>query len=250
MVSSPLKTNQILSPIRKWAWLFILLVAFGGLWYPRFGLLIIPVMVILTFLSFFTGKFWCGNLCPHGSFFDSILSTLSPKRKIAGFFKSKITIAIAFTWFMAMIVIRLIKVFSIWGAFNFYDKLGTVFVMNYLMVTIIGSLLALLVSPRTWCSICPMGTMQLLMYKLGKTVKLNKKTDKKISITDQAKCYSCAKCSRVCPMQLTPHLEFTLKNQFDDEKCIRCSFCVYNCPAGILRLKTDKTGRFSHSNSC
>lgn len=229
--------KQIFSPVQKWGWLFILVVAIGGLWYPKLGLLMIPVMSALMLISFFTGKFWCGNLCPHGSLFDSILSPICPNKRIGSFFKSKITIIIAFTGFVGLIIIRVSQVFKQWGAFDFYDKLGTIFVTNYLVVTIIGSLLALLIAARTWCSICPMGTIQVLMYKLGKTTKLNQKTDRRIFIAHRAKCYQCAKCAKVCPMQLQPHLGFSQENSFDNEDCIRCTRCVENCPAGILSLK-------------
>ncbi|WP_418654997.1 4Fe-4S dicluster domain-containing protein [Anoxybacter fermentans] len=54
-------------------------------------------------------------------------------------------------------------------------------------------------------------------------------------------CHICGKCSRVCPMQLTPYLEFSDKNQFDNETCIRCSTCVKNYPTGILSLNNEKT---------
>jgi NAD(P)H-flavin reductase len=39
-------------------------------------------------------------------------------------------------------------------------------------------------------------------------------------------------------MQLTPYLEFNNNNQFDNEKCIRCSTCIVNCPAKILSLSS------------
>lgn len=229
--------KRILSPVRKWGWLFILIVAIGGLWYPKLGLLMIPVMIALMLISFFAGKFWCGNLCPHGSLFDSIFFPISPNKRIGGFFKSKITVIIAFTAFMGMIMIRVSQVFKQWGAFDFYDKLGMIFVTNYLVVTIIGSALALLIASRTWCSICPMGTMQILMYKLGKITKLNQKTDRRIFIANRSKCYQCAKCAKVCPMQLQPYREFSQENSFDNEDCIRCTRCVDHCPSGILSLR-------------
>ncbi|HYE67547.1 MAG TPA: FAD-binding oxidoreductase, partial [Anaerovoracaceae bacterium] len=91
-----------------------------------------------------------------------------------------------------------------------------------------------------WCNFCPMGIMQRLSYKLGKLLRANKRTDLKITVASKDMCHTCGKCSRVCPMQLTPYLEFTGKNQFDNGKCLRCSTCVVNCPAGILSLNTMK----------
>lgn len=240
MGSFYIKANRIFTPVRKYAWLFIPPVAFGGLWYPKLGLLIIPLMITLAVTGFFKGKYWCGNFCPHGSLFDSIIMRFSTNRRIPSFLKSKITMALMFSWFMYIIISRLIKVFQIFGSAAFLDKLGYVFVINYLAVTIIGTILAFIVSPRAWCSFCPMGTLEILSYKLGKLLGANRKTDEKITAARVEKCHSCGKCSRVCPMQLTPYLEFSEKNQFDHEACIRCSTCVYNCPAGILSLSSEE----------
>lgn len=239
MNSFYIKTNRIFTPIRKYAWLFVPLVAFGGLWYPRLGLLMIPLMLTLAVIGFFKGKYWCGNLCPHGSLFDSLIMPLSLNGKIPAFFKHKFTAALVFTWFMYMLTGRLIKVFSIYGSAAFIDKLGYIFVMNYLAVTVVGTILAFFVSPRAWCNFCPMGTLEILTYKLGKLLGANKSTDEKITAARTEMCHTCGKCSRVCPMQLTPYLEFNEKNQFDNEACIRCSTCVKSCPAGILSLNNE-----------
>jgi len=231
-----IKTNRIFTPVRKYAWLFIPLVAFGGLWYPKLGLLMIPVMLALAVLGFLKGKYWCGNFCPHGSLFDFIVLPVSFNRKIPSFLKSKITMALAFSWFMYMLFARLVKVFSTFGTASFLEKLGFVFVMNYLVVTLVGTTAAVTISPRAWCSFCPMGTFQILSHKLGTLLGVNKKYDQKISAKRKELCHKCGKCSRVCPMQLTPYLEFSDKNQYDSEACIRCSTCVQNCPARILAL--------------
>jgi NAD(P)H-flavin reductase/NAD-dependent dihydropyrimidine dehydrogenase PreA subunit len=234
MSSYYIKTNRIFTPLRKYAWLFIFLVAFGGLWFPKLGLLIIPVMLTLGILGFFKGKYWCGNLCPHGSLFDYIILPVSRNKNIPAFLKSRPMIIIAFAWFMYMLTQRLVKVFAIYGTASFLDRLGFVFVMNYLMVTIAGSLLAFFVSPRTWCSFCPMGTFEVLMYKLGKLLRLNQQTDRRVSVAAIDKCHKCATCARVCPMHLEPYLEFSSKSQFESEACIRCATCIECCPAGIL----------------
>ncbi|MCL6479202.1 MAG: 4Fe-4S binding protein [Peptococcaceae bacterium] len=240
MASFYIKTNRIFTPVRKYAWIFVPFVALGGLWFPKLGLLMIPVMTALAIIGFFKGKFWCGNLCPHGSLFDRLVMPFSANKKIPAFLKSKAAMAVMFAWFMYIMVSRLMKVFAVWGSTAFIDKLGYVFVMNYLMVTVIGTTLAFLISPRAWCNFCPMGTLEILAYKLGKLLKINKRTDKKVTVASKSMCHTCGKCSRVCPMQLTPYLEFSEKNQFNSEACIRCSTCVKNCPAGILSLSNEK----------
>lgn len=236
-----IKTNRIFSPLRKWSWLFLLIVAFGGLWFPKLGLLMIPIMIALPIIGFSKGKYWCGNICPHGSLFDQYIMPLSSNRKIPAWAKSRVTMSLGFAWFMYMLSIRLIKVAVLWGTISFWDRLGFIFVMNYFVVTVVGTTLAFFINPRTWCNFCPMGTVQKLFYKLGKFLGLSKYFDEKVTIASKEMCHSCGKCSRVCPMQLTPYTEFNDINQFASEACIRCSTCVVNCPAGILSLDKEET---------
>ncbi|MEW5952931.1 MAG: 4Fe-4S dicluster domain-containing protein [Bacillota bacterium] len=241
MTTSYVKTNRVFTPLRKYAWLFVPLAAFGGLWYPKLGLLIIPLMLTLMIMGFFKGKYWCGNYCPHGSLFDFIIMPVSKFTKIPLFMKHKLLAALVLTWFMYTLISRLIEAFAQFGSATFLDQLGYAFVFNYFIVTVVGSALALTISPRTWCSFCPMSTFESFTYKLGKLLRANKRTDEKITMTNTDDCRACGKCSRVCPMQLAPYQEFSENNQFDSEACIRCSTCVANCPAGILTLANKAT---------
>lgn len=239
MASHYIKTNRVFTPVRKYAWLFVPIVAVGGLWYPKLGLLIIPLMLTLMVMGFLRGKYWCGNICPHGSLFDYVILPISMNKKIPSFMKSKITMAIFFTWFMYMITSRTIKAFEVFGTASFWDRLGYVFIFNYLIVTIVGTILAVFVNSRSWCSFCPMGTMELLLYKLGKVLGLNKKTDLKITASNPDKCIACGKCSKVCPVQLEPYKNFSDNNQFQNTACIKCSTCVVNCPVKVLSLQKE-----------
>lgn len=240
MAAFYIKTNRTFTLLRKSAWVITLLVAIGGVWYPKLGLLVIPIILALTVLAFFRGRQWCGNFCPHGSLYDFIALPLSLNKKIPSILKSKAVLALVFAWFGYNMTKKLLGTLPTLGTDSFLDKLGFVFVTTYLMVLIVGGFLSIFISPRTWCQFCPMGTLQMLSYKLGKLLGVSRVTDKKITIAAKEKCHNCGKCSRVCPMQLTPYQEFSDINQFDSEKCIKCSTCVVNCPAGILSLNTEK----------
>lgn len=233
-----IKTNRTFTTLRKYSWIFTFLVAIGGLWVPKLGLLVILVMLGITITSFFSGRFWCGNVCPHGSLFDRLALPISLNKKIPEFFKSKYMIVGFFIFFMFNFSRKMIKAFSFWGTYDFLDKLGLVFVTTYLMVLITGGLAAVLINPRTWCQFCPMGTIQKLSHKLGSSLGVTEKTEKKITIEDIDKCRKCGLCARVCPFQLTPYLEFGEYNQFHDVNCIKCGTCIKNCPAKLLSLKT------------
>jgi NAD(P)H-flavin reductase/NAD-dependent dihydropyrimidine dehydrogenase PreA subunit len=116
------------------------------------------------------------------------------------------------------------------------------------MVTVLGAVLGLFISPRTWCNFCPMGLMQKASYSLGRKTDVTKLTDEKVTISDKNQCHKCGKCSRVCPMQLSPYENFSDKNQFDSVNCLKCSTCVAHCPAGILTLTNENTSQFMMKN--
>ncbi len=232
-----IKTERSFSPVRKYAWLFTVLIGIGGQFVPLLGLLVPFIMVALMGTSIFKGKYWCGNFCPHGSFFDNLIGPVSRHTKIPAFLRSKPVIAAVLVFFMFNLSRRFIEVYATLGSGEFLERLGLVFATTYLMVLLAGGLLGLAINERTWCQFCPMGTMQLLFYKLGKAVGLAKNTDERVTVSHPELCHSCGKCARVCPMQLSPYLQFSEnQQQFDGESCIRCHTCVHNCPAGILQM--------------
>ncbi len=232
-----IKTKRSFTPVRTYAWILTVLIGIGGQFIPILGLIVPFIMLALMGTSIFKGKYWCGNFCPHGSFFDNLIGPISRHNKIPTFLRSKTVIAAVLVFFMFNLGRRFIDVYATLGTGDFFERLGLIFATTYLMVLLIGGLLGMVINERTWCQFCPMGTIQALFYKLGKATGLAYKTDEKVTISHPDLCHSCGKCARVCPMQLYPYLQFSKdQQQYDEEKCIRCNTCVHNCPAGILQM--------------
>ncbi len=236
-----IKTNRTFTFLRKYAWLLSLLIAIVGQWFPKLGLIVIFIMAGLAVTAFFKGRYWCGNICPHGSLFDRIFLPLSVNKKIPAAFKSKRSIAIVFVLFLFNFGRRLLSVLSNWDQFDSFDHLGLLFSNTYLLVFIVGGLLATFVNPRTWCQICPMATMQKASHQLGNKLNVAPKFEKKVTISDPNQCLSCGLCTKVCPFQLEPYKEWDGNNQFSNKNCIKCLVCVKKCPVKLLSMEDNRT---------
>jgi polyferredoxin len=159
LVMFHIKTNRTFTHIRRYGFVFTLAVAIGGLWYPKIGLLVLPVMIGLMLTSFFKGRYWCGNICAHGSLFDSVIIKASRNKNIPKPFKSKYLYIPFFLYFGFKIVRGLMRVSMIYGSASYFDRMGFIFVSSYIMVTLIGGTVGLIFAPRTWCNFCPMGVL-------------------------------------------------------------------------------------------
>jgi ferredoxin-type protein NapH len=191
--------------------IMVLIVSIGGIFYPKLGYFLLLVFASLMIIAPFRGRWFCGNLCPRGSFVDFWLAPMSQKLKIPPLFRSmwlRIPIFIALMGFM------IFRIIQTEGA---VDKIGMVFVTLCILTTSIAILLGAIIAHRTWCSFCPMGTMQRAVG--GKKYQLK---------VDREKCIDCGKCQKVCPMQLP------VNEILDKPDCIKCARCVEACPKRAL----------------
>ena len=148
--------------MKKIQWImiwFLPLIVIGGLFVPVLGYLVVAMMAFFLTLSFFKGRYWCWNLCPRGAFLDGILSKFSLKGSVPAIFGKE--------WFKWMILILLISfmIIRLIHAGGNFIAIGAVFVSMCLLTTVISIILGIIMKHRTWCSICPMGTLQ---DKIGK----------------------------------------------------------------------------------
>ena len=78
----------------------------------RFAIVAGICMVAPIVVSIFKGRFWCGNLCPRGNFYDRVVSKFSNKRKPPKFFKSYYFRAVILT---IMMTVFISGVYKNWG---------------------------------------------------------------------------------------------------------------------------------------
>lgn len=194
--------------------IMILTIALG--WqYPVIGYVVPVAMAAGIGGSFARGRYVCGNFCPRGSFFDTFFRLVGGNRPVPPLLRS-----LPLRW----TIFTLLMGFMAWQiTLNPADPLhwGFVFWMACTVTTAVGLGLGLLYRARSWCVICPVGTMANAIG--GHTWPLRIDTG----------CRACGSCERHCPMGLTiaSHREAGLLPHRD---CIKCSSCVDSCRAGAL----------------
>ncbi|SHJ95564.1 4Fe-4S binding domain-containing protein [Clostridium cavendishii DSM 21758] len=217
--------NPILKLWKKYSYIILLIFLVKGLFDFRIGLIAIICMLGPIIVSFFKGRFWCGNLCPRGSFYDNFIAKFCNKRKTPNFLRT-----IPFRIFITFLMLTFFttNIIKNWG--NLY-RMGGIVYRLIVITTIIGLSLSLFYNERSWCNFCPMGNLAALISKIRN--KKNKKTLLQID----ANCISCRLCEKNCPMGLSP---YKYKNStIKHADCIQCGRCILKCPKKSIHYMKD-----------
>ena len=128
-------------------WILLVYLVVGYFW-PVIGFLAIICMIAPVAFAVRKGRWWCGNACPRGNFYDRVLTKYSPHKPIPAFVRTK-----GFRIFMVMFIFTMfgIQMYRAWGDWN---DMGRVFWTIILITTIVGVILSFIYAPRTWCSFC------------------------------------------------------------------------------------------------
>ena len=196
--------------LQSYTWYGLVLVAVGGWFYPLLGYLLLACMAGAVGIAVFNGRSWCDWMCPRGSFYDLFLERLSTRRRIPDFFREKRTrIAVIGVLFTVLGV----QIYFAWPGFR---GIGLAFVIVLTVTTSIGIMLGISVHPRTWCHICPMGTIASWFSRGKRALRISEA------------CVLCTACDRACPMQLAPSLNRE-QGVIDDGDCVKCGTCIAVC---------------------
>ena len=198
--------------------LLVYLVA--GYFYPVIGFLALICMIAPVTFAVRRGRWWCGNACPRGDFYDRILSRYSPHRPIPAFVRTR-----RFRVFMVMFIFTMfgVQMYRAWGDWN---AMGRVFWTIILITTVVGIILSFIYAPRTWCSFCPMGTLSSWVSPRKGSLPENYR---RIIVSERCTT-RCKLCSAVCPMQLKPYESKNDKDGLLNPDCLKCGRCVAGCP--------------------
>ena len=245
-----------ISWLRRVYWALALTVAFGGIFWPWFGLVIMPIMLGLMVLGFFRGREWCGNFCDRGALMDGPLRMLHQKffalplirrspdtvGQIPEVIKHPglrvLVFAVLITFFVSRVVMACASCEDFEGP-EFWKKIAMIGSRMWLISVSMVIGMGILFGPRAFCYVCPMGTMQIAVHWVHHVVlgKNSNKCEPMVTLVDPDACLKCGQCTRVCPMQLDVHNEFDEKGQLRNVDCIKCGSCVWYCAQQILEFR-------------
>lgn len=204
---------------KKYSFIILLIVIGAGFFNTKIAIVAIMCMlgpIVLAIMG--KGRFWCGNICPRGSFYDSVLKKFSNKRPVPRVLKSRV-FRLAVIVFMFYMFGK--GVYKNWGN---AEGVGLVFYRMIVITTLVGIFLSMFYNHRSWCNFCPMGTIAAFISRF----KRNRKT-----LKVNSSCMSCKLCQRECPMGIVPYdYKGNILSHVD---CIQCGECVRSCPKSSIR---------------
>ncbi len=203
----------------RWLLATVMLIVLGLGWkYPLLGF-VVPVAMLSGMLGgIFRGRYVCGNLCPRGSFFDTFFAKLGPTRPIP---EKLLNMKLRFVVLIGLMGFMTYRLAQNPGNIEHW---GLVFWQMCLITTLAAMILGVMYRPRTWCAVCPVGTIG------------NAAGGGRYQLTIAAACRSCGRCEQSCPMghQIA---DFKEQGYSRERDCLQCSSCVNVCPATALTLE-------------
>ena len=203
------------------------LILLGGAWFfPLLGYFIPLCMIAGVGMASVKGRKWCNWYCPRGSFADTYMKAVSPEKNIPALFRS-LPLRIGVLAFL--MIMLLFQILRLWP--DAY-AIGRFFVILLSITTVVGIILALVLHQRSWCYVCPIGTLSNWVGRKRYPLKIEKDA-----------CVKCGLCARTCPMQLVPQEMKDEKEMSYKGDCLKCGLCVVSCPKQALSFQSQTAGR-------
>lgn len=171
--------------------------------------IMIPLMIVSVFIW---SRAFCGWACPRAAFLERILSKISLNKPVPKWMN--------YYWVSAVVFVVLISRVTYVGFTK--GLLAAGFLLC--IVPTIGALLVSWYSPKSWCAICPTGTMLKTLDMAVGRFRVAK-----------GACNSCGACDTVCPMGVMPS-KTSSYSTIDALNCTQCGICAASCQKGSIRL--------------
>lgn len=221
---------------------------------------LLPAWIILAG-SFFSGRFFCGWICPLGTILDTVPSfrrrrkLFSPRpRDLPGGSTGRGERRLRFKY--VFLVLLLILVLSGINLLWIFDPLvianrDVIFVLTGSVPFVLLGLLilALLAGSRFWCrEICPLGACLSLVGLAGS--RLPAAASPLALVKDEKACVHCGRCSRACPFEIAEVCISERTGRLTVPDCALCGECVEACPGeGALSLRVFGKRIFASRNT-
>lgn len=206
------RTPDSRAPSYKWFLGLVMATVIALGWkFPLLGF-IVPVAMTLGIIGgFVKGRWVCGNLCPRGSFLDTWFSLISSSRLIPEWLRSR-----SLRWTL-LILLMGFMVYRLSQNVSSIDHWGLVFWQMCLITTVAALVLGIRYTGRSWCAICPVGTMASAAAPDHHALQIS------------ASCKGCGLCEKSCPMQLDIS-RYSIVGKQEEKDCLKCSSCIQACP--------------------
>lgn len=192
------------------------------------------VFMAMLFLSMFSGRAFCGFVCPAGGLQECSLR-INDKAAKQGW-RNNIKFVIWSIWIIAVILTFILGKNDVTVDFFFMTDHGVSVAEVYNYIVYYGVLLILFLPSmihgrRASCHyICWMAPFMIIGSTIGRALHLPQLHIE----AEREKCISCKQCNQVCPMGLdVEEMVKTGKNATCHE-CIQCGACVDKCPKKVL----------------
>ncbi len=198
---------------------FIVLLG-AGWFFPLIGYFIPACMVAGIGMASFKGRKWCNWLCPRGSFADAYMAHISPQKQVPKILRNQPVRIGVISFLMLMLAIQITRLWP-----DFY-AIGGFFMLLLTITTTVGVVLAMIYHQRSWCHICPIGTMSNWVGKNRNPLAI-----------DAGACIDCKACGKTCPMQLAPYEMKQAEMPYRGD-CLKCGLCTAVCPKEALSFRS------------
>ncbi len=206
----------------KWGLGLIMVTVLALGWrFPILGFIVPAAMAAGIGGGVLRGRWVCGNLCPRGSFLDSWFGLVASNRSLPAMLRNTRLRWAVVAVLMSFMAYRLAQNPGAW------QHWGRVFWQMCMVTTLAALALGLRYSARSWCAVCPVGTMA---GTLGAG---------KYQLQVDASCKACGICEQACPMQLSI-ASYRQGGVQQEQDCIKCSACHSVCPRGDVLSWPDR----------